>query len=123
MKIFTSWAQWKQKRATAKTLKKQKKVKFDASSDSKNAQKILAETKAKIKVKKTKPPRDRDKFSQRAEEFPVKMVKEVNKIRWATKENLTKKYLEVLIFIILFAVFFALVDWGFQALFSLIKVI
>lgn len=121
MKIFISWTDWKRKRATARTLKKQKKANFNSPNDSKNAQKILAETKAKIKIKKTKPPRD--KFSQRAEEFPVKMVKEVNKIRWATKENLTKKYLEVLIFIILFAVFFALVDWGFQALFSLIKVI
>ena len=121
MKIFTSWSRWRQKRVTLKRSKKQKDVKFKNTDSAQSAQKILAETKAKIKVKKVKPPRE--KFRQRAEEFPVKMVKEVNKIRWATKENLTKKYLEVLAFIILFAVFFALVDWGFQALFSLIKVI
>lgn len=114
MKIFNIWK-------AKKVAKKNKATKTVDSASNQEAKKILAETKAKIKVKKPKPPRD--KFKQRVEEFPIKMVKEVNKIKWSTKENLTKKYLEVLIFIVLFAVFFALVDWGFQALFSLIKVV
>lgn len=122
MKIFKRWKFWKVSRKKSEPSEPlDQSEKLDKAAANHEAKRILAETKAKIKVKKPKPPKD--KLSQRLEEFPIKMVKEVNKIKWSTKENLTKKYLEVLIFIVLFAVFFALIDWGFQAIFSLIKVI
>ncbi|ATG97666.1 preprotein translocase subunit SecE [Mesoplasma lactucae] len=56
-------------------------------------------------------------------EFPVKMVKEVNKIQWSGKRNLTNKFIQVIIFMLVFAVVFYLIDWGFQALFTAIHVI
>ncbi|WP_156902660.1 preprotein translocase subunit SecE [[Acholeplasma] multilocale] len=89
-------------------------------SNKKTKQKISKETKQKIKVKKEK-----EKFNWKLafKEFPIKMAKEVNKIKWSGSDNLTKKYITVVIFMLIFAVLFYFVDMGLQELFVLIKVI
>gem|GEM_PF-1035202 len=38
------------------------------------------------------------------------MVKEVSKIKWSGKQNLTNKFVQVIIFMLIFAVVFYLID-------------
>ncbi|WP_245576618.1 preprotein translocase subunit SecE [Mesoplasma seiffertii] len=89
-------------------------------STKKVATKISKETKAKIKVK---PEKEKVDIKLAFKEFPIKMAKEVNKIKWSGRENLTRKFIIVILFMLFFAVLFFFVDWGLQQLFVLIKVI
>ncbi|AGM24736.1 preprotein translocase subunit SecE [Spiroplasma chrysopicola] len=52
-------------------------------------------------------------------EFPVKMAKEVSRIRWASKGSLGRKFLITIAFIAVFAIFYLALD---QVLFNLLHV-
>ncbi|PPE05860.1 preprotein translocase subunit SecE [Williamsoniiplasma lucivorax] len=115
-----------------KNQKKQKKIaakldKIDAkqkkSDEPKSLKALKKETKKTIRVKKEKDPKDKINMKLATREFPVKLVKEVNKIKWSSSKNLTNKYITVLIFMIITAIMFFLIDMGLQQLFSLIKVL
>lgn len=85
------------------------------------SKKISKDTKKKIKVKKEE--KEKINFRETIEEFPIKMIKETNKIKWPESRILTKKYIIVILFMAIFAIFFVFIDWGLQALFTLIKVV
>lgn len=87
------------------------------------SKKVKKETKKIIKVKKAKEEKDKVDYKLAFREFPVKMVKEVNKIKWSGWTNLNRKYITVLIFMIIFAIVFYFVDWGLQEIFILMKVV
>lgn len=72
---------------------------------------------------KTKKEKEKIDWQRSFKEFPVKMVKEVSKIKWSGKQNLTNKFIQVIVFMLIFAVVFYFIDWGFQALFSAMHVI
>ncbi|ATZ19072.1 preprotein translocase subunit SecE [Williamsoniiplasma somnilux] len=88
-----------------------------------DSKEIKRKTKKSIRVKKIKEAKDKIDWKLSFKEFPVKMVKEVNKIKWSSRINLSKKYITVLIFMAVFALVFYFVDWGLQELFALIKVV
>lgn len=88
-----------------------------------DSKKISQDTRKKIRVKKLKDKDQKVDFKQATREFPVKMIKEVNKIKWSGAENLTKKYITVIVFMAVFAIAFFFIDWGLQALFALMKVV
>ncbi|EOA07244.1 Preprotein translocase subunit SecE [Mycoplasma yeatsii 13926] len=81
--------------------------------------KISKQTKKKLKVKKEKEPKD---FKLMFKEFPIKMVKEISKIKWSGTDSLSKKFIIVILFMLIFAVIFYSLDLGIQQLFQLIKV-
>lgn len=81
--------------------------------------KISKKTKKKLKVKKEKEPRN---IKLMFKEFPIKMVKEISKIRWSGSDSLSKKFIIVILFMLIFAVIFYSLDLGIQQLFQLIKV-
>ncbi|AHF57350.1 preprotein translocase subunit SecE [Spiroplasma eriocheiris] len=54
--------------------------------------------------------KDRINWKLAFREFPVKMAKEVSRIRWARKGSLGRKFLITILFIIAFAVFFFCLD-------------
>ncbi|AVP49527.1 preprotein translocase subunit SecE [Williamsoniiplasma luminosum] len=95
---------------------------LEQSKEPKSLKELKKETNRKIKVKKTKDPKDKIDLKLATKEFPVKLVKEVNKIKWSTSKNLTNKYITVIIFMVITAVMFFLIDLGLQQLFVLIKV-
>lgn len=73
-----------------------------------------------IKIKKEK-----DKINVRLalKESPVKMLKEVNKIRWSDRKNLGQKFTWVIVFLIIFGTFFYAFDTGLKYLFILLKIV
>ncbi|AGR41738.1 preprotein translocase subunit SecE [Spiroplasma diminutum] len=75
------------------------------------------------KTKKVKKVKDKIDYKLALKEAPIKFLKEVNKIQWSSRKNLGTKFLWVIIFIAIFGVFFFFIDWGFQSLFELIKII
>ncbi|ATZ21299.1 preprotein translocase subunit SecE [Mesoplasma tabanidae] len=81
--------------------------------------KISKQTKKSIKVKKQK---EKKNFKLAVKELPIKIVKEINKIKWSGWDNLKKKYIIVLLFMIFFAILFFCIGLGIEALFRLIKV-
>ncbi|ATI73048.1 preprotein translocase subunit SecE [Mesoplasma florum] len=81
--------------------------------------KISKKTKKSIKVKKQK---EKKNFKLAIKEFPIKIVKELNKIKWSGWDNLKKKYIIVLLFMIFFAILFFCIGLGIEALFRLINV-
>ncbi|QBQ07234.1 preprotein translocase subunit SecE [Spiroplasma gladiatoris] len=56
-------------------------------------------------------------------EAPIKMLKEINKIKWSGRANLGQKFSWVIIFILIFALFFYGIDTGLKHLFILMKII
>ncbi|WP_338972363.1 preprotein translocase subunit SecE [Spiroplasma endosymbiont of Panorpa germanica] len=77
----------------------------------------------KAKMKKIKKEKEKVDWRTGFREFPVKMVKEINKIRWTSGNTLGKKFIYTLIFVFVFAIFFFVVDLGLQKLFELIYII
>ncbi|AXK50710.1 preprotein translocase subunit SecE [Spiroplasma alleghenense] len=77
----------------------------------------------KAKMKKIKKEKEKGDWKTSFREFPVKMVKEVNKIRWTSGNTLGRKFVYTLIFVFIFAVFFFLVDLGLQKLFEALFII
>ncbi|ASP27807.1 preprotein translocase subunit SecE [Spiroplasma corruscae] len=75
------------------------------------------------RAKKIKKHKDKISLKQVAKEGPVKFLKEINKIKWSTRENLSMKFLWVIVFILIFGIFFFAVDYGLQHLFVEIKII
>ncbi|WP_051636004.1 preprotein translocase subunit SecE [Mesoplasma photuris] len=99
----------------------QKRLQKEQKIASGKKQKISSDATAKIK--EIKKPKEKRNWKLEFKEFPIKMVKEVGKIKWSGSDNLTRKYITVLIFMLLFAVVFIFVDWGLQELLTLIKVV
>jgi len=85
----------------------------------KQAQKELLKSEAL----KKKPKHQKGSTALAFKEFPVKMVKEVSKIHWSGQKNLWTKFIQVVLFILIFAALFYLVDLAFQELFTVMKVI
>ncbi|AKX33700.1 preprotein translocase subunit SecE [Spiroplasma litorale] len=75
------------------------------------------------RAKKVKKHKDKIGFKKAAKEAPVKFLKEINKIKWSSRENLSIKFLWVIVFILIFGVFFFAVDYGLQHLFVELKII
>ncbi|AGR40730.1 preprotein translocase subunit SecE [Spiroplasma taiwanense] len=75
------------------------------------------------KDKKIKKHKNKVDYKLTFKEAPVKFLKEINKIKWSSRQNLGTKFLWVIIFIFIFGAFFFLVDWGLQSLFVVIKII
>lgn len=112
----------KELKAAAKAARKSRQEELESNLEAPTS-KININKWQKKSLKITKEPKEKVDIKEVVQEFPVKMIKEVNKIKWSSSGNLTKKYISVLLFMFVFAVFFALVDWGLQALFSLIKIV
>ncbi|MCL8212742.1 preprotein translocase subunit SecE [Mesoplasma whartonense] len=116
------------KAKTRVTRKQAKSKKSDYAQSEGTTKRVLREKEIKknlynrsnFKASKTKEKID---WKLSFKEFPVKMVKEVSKIKWSGKQNLTNKFVQVIIFMLIFAVVFYLIDWGFQTLFSVMHVI
>jgi len=85
----------------------------------KQAQKDLLKSEAL----KKKPKHQKGATALAFKEFPVKMVKEVSKIHWSGQKNLWTKFIQVVLFILIFAALFYLVDLAFQELFTVMKVV
>jgi len=73
-----------------------------------------------LKTPKDKEPRN---LGLALKEFPVKMVKEVGKIKWSSRQNLFIKFVQVVIFILIAAILFYFIDLGLQELFSVARII
>jgi len=73
-----------------------------------------------LKTPKDKEPRN---LKLAFKEFPVKMVKEVGKIKWSSRQNLFIKFIQVVIFILIAAILFYFIDLGLQELFSASRII
>lgn len=56
-------------------------------------------------------------------EFPVKMAKEVTRIRWTSKGSLGRKFLITILFIIAFAVFYLVLDLVLHHLLTVARII
>lgn len=56
-------------------------------------------------------------------EFPVKMAKEVARIRWTSKGSLGRKFLITILFIITFAVFYLVLDLVLYHLLTVARII
>ena len=56
-------------------------------------------------------------------EFPVKMAKEVTRIRWTNKGSLGRKFLITILFIIAFAVFYLVLDLVLHHLLTVARII
>ncbi|ALA97103.1 hypothetical protein SKUN_00181 [Spiroplasma kunkelii CR2-3x] len=56
-------------------------------------------------------------------EFPVKMAKEVTRIRWTSKGSLGRKFLITILFIIVFAVFYLVLDLVLHNLLTVTRII
>lgn len=56
-------------------------------------------------------------------EFPVKMAKEVTRIRWTSKGGLGQKFLITILFIITFAVFYSVLDLVLHHLLTVARII
>ncbi|WP_339022808.1 preprotein translocase subunit SecE [Spiroplasma endosymbiont of Crioceris asparagi] len=56
-------------------------------------------------------------------ETPIKLVKEANKIKWPKRRVLGMKFLTIVIFIFIFAVFFYGVDQALEQLFAISKIV
>ncbi|ASZ08851.1 preprotein translocase subunit SecE [Mesoplasma chauliocola] len=94
-------------------------INLEESSKSKKQKiKISKETKKSIKVKKQK---EKKNIKLTIKELPIKIVKEISKIKWSGWDNLKKKYIIVLLFMIFFAVLFFCIGLGIEALFKLIQ--
>jgi len=87
--------------------------------DLKQAKKSLF-NKKDLKTPKDKEPRN---LKLAFKEFPVKMVKEVGKIKWSSRQNLFIKFIQVVIFILIAAILFYFIDLGLQELFSASRII
>ncbi|WP_339020960.1 preprotein translocase subunit SecE [Spiroplasma endosymbiont of Atherix ibis] len=75
------------------------------------------------KKKKVKKEKSKINYKLAFKEAPIKFLKEVNKIQWSSRKNLGTKFLWVIVFIAIFGVFFFCLDWAFQALFEVMKII
>ncbi|UZQ29614.1 MAG: preprotein translocase subunit SecE [Spiroplasma phoeniceum] len=56
-------------------------------------------------------------------EFPVKMAKEVTRIRWTSKVSLGRKFLITILFIIAFALFYLVLDLVLHHLLTVARII
>ncbi|AOX43499.1 hypothetical protein S100390_v1c01560 [Spiroplasma sp. NBRC 100390] len=56
-------------------------------------------------------------------EFPVKMAKEVTRIRWTSKGSLGRKFLITILFIIAFAIFYLVLDLVLHHLLTVARII
>ncbi|WP_425378853.1 preprotein translocase subunit SecE [Spiroplasma endosymbiont of Polydrusus pterygomalis] len=56
-------------------------------------------------------------------EFPVKMAKEITRIRWTSKDSLGRKFLITILFIIAFAVFYLVLDLVLHHLLTVARII
>jgi preprotein translocase subunit SecE len=56
-------------------------------------------------------------------EFPIRLIKEVQKVRWPKQKDLGSKLAWVIGFMLSLAILFYFVDWGIQALFGVAKII
>ncbi|WP_425380220.1 preprotein translocase subunit SecE [Spiroplasma endosymbiont of Stenodema calcarata] len=56
-------------------------------------------------------------------EFPVKMAKEVTRIRWTSKGSLGRKFLITILFIIAFAIFYLVLDLALHHLLTVAHII
>jgi preprotein translocase subunit SecE len=79
--------------------------------------------KKKAKEAKVKKIKEKVDYKLAIREFPVKVVKEIQKVRWPSQSVLGSRLIWVLGFIILLAVVFYFVDWGIQSLFGVAKII
>ncbi|AHB35882.1 preprotein translocase subunit SecE [Spiroplasma apis] len=77
------------------------------------------------KAKETKIKKHKEKINYKLalKEAPIKMLKEINKIKWSDRNNLGSKFLWVIIFLLIFGIFFYAVDYGLQWLFVITKII
>ncbi|AOG59989.1 preprotein translocase subunit SecE [Spiroplasma helicoides] len=74
----------------------------------------------KVKVKKHK---EKVNLKLAFKEAPIKMLKEINKIKWSSRKNLGQKFSWVVVFLLVFALFFYGVDTGLKYLFQVLKII
>lgn len=79
--------------------------------------------KKRAKEAKVKKIKDKVDYKLAIREFPVKVVKEIQKVRWPSQSVLGSRLLWVLGFIVTLAVIFFFVDWGIQELFGVAKII
>ncbi|AHI52376.1 preprotein translocase subunit SecE [Spiroplasma culicicola] len=77
----------------------------------------------KAKEKKIKKEKEKINYKLAIKEMPVKMLKEVNKIKWSDRKNLGQKFTWVIVFLLIFGIFFYAVDLGLQYLFDLLKIV
>lgn len=115
-------------RVTRQQSKQAKRKKSDHIQGAGTTKRVLKEKEIKKNLynrSNFKTPKTKEKIDWKLafKEFPIKMVKEVSKIKWSGKQNLTNKFVQVIIFMLVFAVIFYLIDWGFQELFSVMHVI
>ncbi|WP_338985164.1 preprotein translocase subunit SecE [Spiroplasma endosymbiont of Diplazon laetatorius] len=117
--------QEKQKRKQDKKLeKKNKKEEFTKLYNEFEGHDGTQEGKIKAaKTKKIKKEKEKIDYKLAIKEAPIKFLKEVNKIQWSSRKNLGTKFLWVIIFIAVFGIFFFFVDWAFQNLFELMKIV
>jgi len=114
---------------TKKAQKKQEKNKRKAEMDELYKQldpyKGLTKEEKTKKEKEIKIKKEKEKINVRlaVKEAPVKMLKEINKIRWSSRKNLGQKFSWVIIFLIIFGIFFFAVDLGLRYLFILLRII
>ncbi|QEH61233.1 preprotein translocase subunit SecE [Spiroplasma chinense] len=73
-----------------------------------------------VKIKKHK---EKINYKLALKEAPIKMLKEINKIKWSDRKNLGQKFSWVIVFLIVFGIFFYAVDTALQYLFTLAKII
>ncbi|WP_342268865.1 preprotein translocase subunit SecE [Spiroplasma endosymbiont of Aspidapion aeneum] len=76
-----------------------------------------------IKDEKFKTEKKKRNASLYFREWPIKMVKEVQKIRWASRRDVAIKFFWVIVFILIFGAIFYFADWGISTLFLYIKII
>lgn len=101
------------------------KVKLQKQLDRMNVVKAGAVNETFRDKKMKTPKKKKEKFNWKLffYEFPVKMVKDVTRIKWVTKGRLGKLFLGVLIFIACFAVAYGILDLILTQLFGLAHII
>lgn len=117
-------AKIKFKKLETKRLKKeQKKQIYEKLNSEYNKFDSKEEREKRAKTSKIKKVKDKIDYRLAFKEFPVKVVKEIQKVRWPKRSALGMRLFLVLLFMVFFAVTFYLVDLGIQHLFTLIKIL
>ncbi|QGS51402.1 preprotein translocase subunit SecE [Spiroplasma tabanidicola] len=122
-------AQKKAEKEKTKALKAEAKAKekaeFQKIYDALDADKGLTKEEKIKKARAAKVKEHRKKINVKLalKETPIKMLKEINKIKWSGRANLGQKFSWVIIFLLIFILFFYGVDTGLRYLFAEIKII
>lgn len=77
----------------------------------------------RAKAARVKKIKDKIDYKMALREFPIRLIKEVQKVRWPKQKDLGSKLAWVIGFMLSLAILFYFVDWGIQALFGVAKII